>query len=122
MRKIKNYLKRRLFTPLQKDEVIVFRNILKLLYHRYADIPMVSTVKGRYIIQVPSINVSAIIDSSFCEIVNSNKNSYIKLPDEVYSRLILLINKKISDYKNGVENNINKRKNIIISNIFNEIK
>ena len=123
MKKISFYFRKYFFPSLDKEELLKYRNILKLLYHKKAETPLMDNVKkGKYFIQVPSIKLDLIIEKGNCELINSDKIYPLELGDDVYNRVIIKINEEITKQRIDLEKRIKYKKQTILSNIFNTIK
>jgi hypothetical protein len=108
---------------LSKEDLLKYRNILKLLYHKKAHTPLIDNKeKGRYFIQVHPINMYLIIDSNKCELINSERIYNLELPEEVYDRAVKQISEEITRQRIKLEAKLKYKKQNILEMLFENIK
>jgi hypothetical protein len=126
MKKIKMYFINKYGLSLDRKDLIGYRNLLKIIYHKHAEHPILDINKDnsikRYFIDVPSLKMTLIIDDSFAEIINSNKIWPLNLNKYVYERAIQRIHDLKSKQIQEKEDQIKSKKQSIIEGLYSQIK
>ena len=126
MKKIKMYFINKFGLKLNKQDLIGYRNLLKIIHHKHAEHPVLDINKDnsikRYFIDIPSLKMTLIIDDSFAEIINSNKIWPLQLNNYVYERAIQRIHELKSKQIKEKENQIKSKKQSIIEGLYSQIK
>lgn len=121
--KVKVFIRKRFFKQLDKTELVKYRNVLKLLYHKSAEIPLVDTnKKGKFIINILSLDLHLIMEKSKSELINSISIYPLDLCDEVYERSIKRILEEKTRRQIKMELDFKSKKQTILSKAFNKIK
>ena len=73
--KLKIWFRNKFYKKLSKEDLLGYRNLLKIIYHKQAEHPVLDINKDikRYFIEIPKLKITLIIDDNFAEIINSNK-------------------------------------------------
>lgn len=126
MRKLKIWFKRKFFKKLTKEDLLGYRNILKIVYHKKAEHPVLdinkdSTVK-RYFIEVPSLKMTLIIEDTFAEIINSTRIWPLNLNKNVYERAVKRIYELKCKQIQEKETLIKLKKQTILEDLYTQIK
>lgn len=123
MKKLFYKFRNKYFKKLPKEQLLIYRNILKLLYHVKAETPLIDpNKKGKYFIQVPSINLYLIIEKGKCELINTERIYPLDLDDDVYDRTVFRIVEEISKNRINLELKLKDKKQTILEKIFKTIK
>jgi len=124
--KFKIWFRNKFYKKLSKQDLIGYRNLLKIIYHKHAEHPVLDINKDnsikRYFIDVPSLKMTLIIDDSFAEIINSNKIWPLQLNRYVYERAIQRIYELKSKQIQKKEDQIKSKKQSIIEGLYSQIK
>jgi len=114
---------RKLFgEKLSKSDLRIYRNILKLLYHKKAETPLKDPDSSKYFIQVPFLHLDLIIDTTKAELINSKQIYPLEVDKLVLERAVLVIKTEVTRQRVGLEKRIKGKKDTILNNIFNNIK
>ena len=126
MKQIKIWFKNKFYKKLSKQDLLGYRNILKLVYNKKAEHPILDINKDgsvkRYFIEVPNLKMTLIIDDSFAEVINSNKIWPLNLNKYVYERAIKRIYELKCKQIQEKENQIKTKKQTILEDLYNQIK
>jgi len=126
MRKLKNWFKRKFYKKLNKEDILGYRNILKLVYHKKAEHPILDINKDntirRYFIDIPTLKMTLIIDDSFAEIINSTRIWPLNLNKYVYERAVKRIYELKCKQIQEKEQSIKLKKQTILEDLYTQIK
>lgn len=124
MKKIKMYFINKFGLKLNKQDLLGYRNILKILYHKNALHPVLDINKNikRYFIEIPQLKITLILDDTQAEVINSNKIWPLNLDEEVYKRAMERIYELKCKQILEKEQQIKSKKQIIIKDLYNKIK
>jgi len=120
--KVKILFRKQFGEQLPKSDLLCYRNILKLLYHRDADTPLKDPDNPKYFIQVPSLHLDLIIDDNHAELINSRQIYPLELNKKVFERAIRVIKNEVTKQRMELEQNIKGKKQTILENVFKTIK
>ena len=121
--KVKTFIRRNFYKPLEREQLLKYRNILKLLYHPEGETPLIDPkIKGKYFIQVPSINLYLIVEKGKTEIINTKQIYPLDLCDEVYDRAVSKILEETSKQRYTLEVKLKNKKQSILEKVYNTIK
>lgn len=120
--KVKIALRKQFGEKLSKSDLLCYRNILKLLYHRDANTPLKDPDNPKYFIQVPSLHLDLIIDDSHGELINSRQIYPLEVNKKVFERAILIIKREVTKQRMELEQDIRGKKQTILENVFKTIK
>ena len=120
--KCKVYFRKKFGQQLSKDDLLGYRNILKLLYHKKAETPLKDPDSPKYFISVPDLHLDLIIDATKGEIINTTQIYPLEFNKIVFERAISVIKKEVSKQRNELEFKIKDKKQTILKNIYNTIK
>ena len=120
--KLVNAFRRKFGTKLTREDLIGYRNILKLLYHPESESPIKSTFAHNYIIKVNSLHLDLIISTTKAEIVNTLQIYPLSLNMKVYERAVSKINQEIDRQYTYTEQDIRCRKQTILDVVYSQIK
>jgi len=123
MRKFNIWFRKTFYKKLSREDILAYRNILKLVYHKNASEPILDVTKKqtRYFIRNPKIGFDLIIDHTMAEIVNDNICP-IRVNENVYERAIDVIKKKKCLQIEKMESEIKGRKSDIMLGVYKKIK
>ena len=110
---------RRELTP---EDLRGYRNILKLLYHPKAETPLKDPDVAKFYIQVPSLHLDLIIDSTRAEIVNTKQIYPLNLNEKVTERAVQRIREEVSKQRADLEEIIRGKKDTILTKLYSQIK
>jgi hypothetical protein len=122
--KFKIWFKKTFYKKLSKQDLLGYRNILKILYHKNALHPVLDINKNikRYFIEIPQLKITLILDDTQAEVINSNKIWPLNLDEEVYKRAMERIYELKCKQILEKEQQIKSKKQIIIKDLYNKIK
>ncbi|MFY7883284.1 MAG: hypothetical protein ACOVOV_00415 [Dolichospermum sp.] len=107
---------------LTPEDLRGYRNILKLLYHPKAETPLKDPDVAKFYIQVPSLHLDLIIDSTRAEIVNTKQIYPLNLNEKVTERAIKRIREEVSKQRADLEEVIRGKKDTILTKLYSQIK
>jgi hypothetical protein len=107
---------------LTPEDLRGYRNILKLLYHPKAETPLKDPDVAKFYIQVPSLHLDLIIDSTRAEIVNTKQIYPLNLNEKVTERAVQRIREEVSKQRADLEEIIRGKKDTILTKLYTQIK
>jgi hypothetical protein len=107
---------------LTPEDLRGYRNILKLLYHPKAETPLKDPDVAKFYIQVPSLHLDLIIDSTKAEIVNTKQIYPLNLNEKVTERAVKRIREEVSKQRADLEEIIRGKKDTILTKLYSQIK
>jgi hypothetical protein len=107
---------------LTPEDLRGYRNILKLLYHSKATTPLKDPDVAKFYIQVPSLHLDLIIDSTNAEIVNTKQIYPLNLNEKVTERAVQRIKEEVSRQRADLEEIIRGKKDTILTKLYSQIK
>ena len=107
---------------LTTEDLRGYRNILKLLYHPKAETPLKDPDVSKFYIQVPSLHLDLIIDSTKAEIVNTKQIYPLNLNEKVTERAVKRIREEVSKQRADLEEIIRGKKDTILTKLYSQIK
>jgi hypothetical protein len=107
---------------LTPEDLRGYRNILKLLYHPKAETPLKDPDVAKFYIQVPSLHLDLIIDSTKAEIVNTKQIYPLNLNEKVTERAVKRIREEVSKQRADLEEVIRGKKDTILTKLYSQIK
>jgi hypothetical protein len=117
IRNIKSFVISKFYKPLSKDDILGYRNILKLLYHPSADI-VVYPLSTRYLISIKTLHIDLIIDKDSAEILNTTQSYPLFLSKDVLERAIVRITESVIQDRIHRESEMRGRKQRIFLFIY----
>lgn len=122
--KIKIWFRKTFYKQLSKEDLLGYRNLLKLIYHKKAEHPILDINKNikRYFIEVPKLKITLIIDDSFAEIINSHRIWPLNLHNKVYERAMKRIYELKCKQILEKEQLIKSKKQTILEDLYTQIK
>jgi hypothetical protein len=124
--KLKIWFKNRFYKKLSKQDLLGYRNLLKIIYHKNAEHPTLDINKDnsvkRYFIDIKSLKMTLIIDDNFAEIVNSSRIWPLNLDNEVYKRATKRIYELKCKQIQEREQLIKNKKQTILEDLYSQIK
>jgi hypothetical protein len=126
MKYIKNLIRNKFYPKLSKYDLLGYRNILKLVYHKKAEHPLLdinmNSEDKRFFIDVPSLKITLIINDKKAEIINSYKIWPLDLNEKVYKRAVKRIYELKCIQMEQKEKNIKIKKQNILEDLYQQIK
>jgi hypothetical protein len=122
--KLKIWVRNKFYKKLSKQDLLGYRNLLKIIYHKQAEHPILDINKDikRYFIEIPKLKITLIIDDNFAEIINSNKIWYLNLDKKIYERTLQHIHILKSKQIYEKEQLIKSKKQLILKDLYKQIK
>jgi hypothetical protein len=120
--KTKSFFRLRFGSKLSKEDLRGYHAILRLLYHKKAEKPLVDSLKTKFFIRVPKLHLDLILTSERAEIVNSKQIYPLELNKLVLERATKRIKEVMSQDIEDLEVSIRGRKQTIFDNVYKKIK
>lgn len=122
MKRVRILYRKRFGTKLSKEDLRGYHAILKLLYHKKSNKPLLDTVKGKFFIRSPRLHLDLIISKERAEIVNSKQIYPLELNKLVLERAVKKIKEVMHNDIESLETSIRGRKQTIFDNVYKKIK
>ncbi len=121
---IKVWFRNKFVKKLSKQDIRGYRNLLKLIYHKSAEHPILDINKDikRYFIEVHKLQITLIIDNDFAEIIDPDKIWPLNLDNKIYERAMKRIYELKCKQIAAKELSIKNKKQNILEDLFNQIK
>lgn len=122
--KIKIWFRKTFYSQLSKQDLLGYRNLLKIVYHKNSEHPILDINKNikRYFIEVPKLKITLIIDDSFAEIINSHRIWPLNLDKKVYERAVKRVYELKCKQIQEKEQSIKSKKQSILKDLYTQIK
>lgn len=121
---IKVKFRKYFYKKIDGDSLKGYRNLLKLIYHKNAEYPIMddSISVVRYFVSVPKLKMDLIINSLGAEIINSNKIWPLNYNTKIYEKAIEHIKAQRKKQIDEKELSIKGKKTYIINELYLKIK